>query len=265
MSCNILIVFSHLRLVVVLRVGLVEAVHARLQGLALLRRHPVAGGPHHGDLPLDDPQPLRVQLALPLVVRLLHLAERVEDHLRPGHPVGRLVGPPVQRDGPVALDGVRRHVQHVADPPDAVEIDPRPLQGGEDLVKVGDAALVERLPAPLLHLRDLGLVLQNGLPEAVEGLPLRDDIEGGEAVGHGAQNRVRGGSVGGDLRQPAGSRITAMHEIDVGAFTYNMTLCCEFFLLESLAGVVPTRMDAEVCFDRHLVRLPGRAKNMTRV
>ena len=42
-----------------------------------------------------------------------------------------------------------------------------------------------------------------------------------------------------------------------------MTLCCEFFLLESFAGVVPTRMDADVCFDRHLVRLTGRAKIMT--
>ena len=208
MSCNCFIAFSRLRLVVILRVGLVEAVHARLQGLPLLRRHPVASGPHHGDLALDDPQPLRVQLALPLVVRLLHLAERVEDHLRPGHPVGRLVGPPVQRDGPVALDGVRRHVQHVADPPHAVEVAPRPLQGGEDLVKIGDATLIERLPAPLLHLRNLGLVLQNGLPEAVEGLPLCDDIEGGEAVGHGAQNRVRGGCVGGYLRQPTRKKVT---------------------------------------------------------
>ena len=42
-----------------------------------------------------------------------------------------------------------------------------------------------------------------------------------------------------------------------------MILCCEFFLLASVAGVVPTRIDPGVCLERHLVRPPGLAKNIT--
>ena len=133
-------------------------------------------------------------------MRLLHLAQSLVDHLRPVYPVGGLVGPPVQRDRPIALDGVRCHVQHVANPPDAIEETPGLFQRGEDLVKVGNPALVHRLPASRLHLRDFGIVLKDGLPEAVEGLLLGDDIEGGETVAHGAQNGIGGGCVGGDFR-----------------------------------------------------------------
>ena len=41
-----------------------------------------------------------------------------------------------------------------------------------------------------------------------------------------------------------------------------MTLCCEFFLLVALAGVVAASRGDGACLVRHLVSLPGLAKNM---
>ena len=140
--------FSHLCLVVVGRIWLIEAHHTMLQCLSFLDGHAVTGGLHLSDLALQDPQLLDVQLALALVVRVLHLAQGLVYRFRASQPVGGLVGSPVQRDGPIALDGVRGHVQHVANPPNAVEEALCLLQWKEDLVEVGDSALVERLAAP---------------------------------------------------------------------------------------------------------------------
>ena len=125
-------------------------------------------------------------------MRVLHLAQSLEDHLGPDHAVRGLARPPVQRHYAVFLHVVRGHVKHVAGPPDAVEEAPGLLQRDEDVVEVGDSALVERGPAPLLRLRDFRVVLQNGLSEAVEGLLLADGVEDGEAVADGPQDGIAG-------------------------------------------------------------------------
>ena len=41
-----------------------------------------------------------------------------------------------------------------------------------------------------------------------------------------------------------------------------MTLCCEFFLLVAVAGAVAASSGDGACLVRHLVSLPGLAKNM---